>query len=102
MNIIINRTDTNEQLFELKFDRSLDLLIASNIRFYHHSQNYTNQITTMKDYKAMQAFEQNSKSLLLYKIHQLAVGTETIEAINIKTQSEIVNYQGEKVDVRIF
>ena len=30
------------------------------------------------------------------------MGTETIEAINIKTQSEIVNYQGEKVDVRIF
>ena len=96
MNITINRTDTSEQYFELQFDQNngLDLLTAENIKFYHYSQNYSNQITTMKDYKAVQAFEENAQSELLYKIPKWVVGTEAIETININTHSEIVNYVG--------
>ena len=40
----------------------------------------------MKDYKAVQAFEENAQSELLYKIPKWVVGTEAIETINIKTR----------------
>jgi len=69
--------------------------------FFHHTQNSSNRVHSLPSYQKIKDFKANANSILLYTTGPWVIGVDYLKPISFDSVSEITNYIGKNVTVKI-
>ena len=101
MDLLMNRTTTNYQVFEMSYNQHLGLIKNHGNAFYHHEQNMTTQVFELGTHATYLKFISDANSTLLYKTSNWTIGKDAVAPIYIDAKSSKEIFVGKRPTLTI-